>query len=110
MAEQTASDTKVYLPLPPPDTLYSENPQPELTEKERGMYDAVFAHFTKPDYNLPGFDSQNGVAENQDLKEKESFVEGERRKWAPELIEEEKFWLSYECILRWVEHFGLSEV
>lgn len=98
---EPADDTKVYLPLPPPDTLYTENPQAGLTEKEQEMYDTVFAHFDAPDYKLPGFEASDGDATNsEELKEKEGFLEGERRQWTPELIEEEKFWLSYECILR----------
>jgi len=81
--------TKVYQPLPPPDHLYAENPQAELAEPERNKYDTVFKHFTAQDYKLPGFEAHDsGVAE------------GERRKWTSDLIEEEKFWLSYECILR----------
>lgn len=95
---EPANDTKIYLPLPPPDTLYSEKPQADLTEAEKEMYDTVFAHFTVTDYKLPGFDSPN--EDGQALKEKAGFTEGEKRKWTPELIDEEKFWLSYECILR----------
>lgn len=99
---EPTNDTKVYLPLPPPDTLHSENPQKDLTEAEKTMYDTVFAHFTAADYKLPGFDSQNEGPDSQALKEKAGFTEGERRNWMPQLIEEEKFWLSYECILRCV--------
>jgi len=90
----SSDTTKVYLPLPPPDNLYAENPQAELAGPEKEMYDAVFNHFTALDYRLPGFD------ESHDSEDKETHVEGEGRKWTPELIEEEKFWLSHECIRR----------
>jgi len=94
-SQMSSSDTtKVYLPLPPPDNLYAENPQAELAGPEKEMYDAVFNHFTTLDYRLPGFD------ESHDSEDKETHVEGEGRKWTPELIEEEKFWLSHECIRR----------
>ncbi|KXN84742.1 CRAL-TRIO domain-containing protein C23B6.04c [Leucoagaricus sp. SymC.cos] len=94
--ESTNDTNKIYLPLPPPDTLHSENPQATLTESEKEMYDAVFAHFTATGYGLPGFE------EEESANEKEGYVEGERRKWTSELIEEERFWLSYECILRFL--------
>lgn len=96
--------TKVYQPLPPPDHLYAENPQAELAESEQDKYDAVLKHFTAPDYHLPGFEThESEVADDEHgavKDEKETPIEGERRKWTSELIEEEKFWLSYECLLR----------
>jgi hypothetical protein len=100
--ESTNDSTKVYLPLPPPDDLHKEDPQAQLTSSESGMYDVVFLHFTTPDYKLPGFESQDEAvaSESDELEEKEGYAEGQRRKWTSELIEEEKFWLSYECILR----------
>jgi hypothetical protein len=98
--EHTSDENaKVYLPLPPPDNLNSENPQAELSATEKELYDAVLGHFTVAEYKLPGFDSVV-AEENDEPKEKEGFAEGKRQKWTPELIEEEKFWLSYECILR----------
>lgn len=66
---------KVYTPLPPPDDLYSKDPLPPLTERERKSYNEVYQHFAKAGYRLSGV--TNG-----------------------ELSEDEKFWLSYECILR----------
>ena len=94
--------TKVYQPLPPPDHLYAENPQAELAEPEKNKYNTVFKHFTAQDYKLPGFEAHDsGVADkNETMRDKKNRIEGERRKWTSNLIEEEKFWLSYECILR----------
>ncbi|KAJ3564306.1 hypothetical protein NP233_g8380 [Leucocoprinus birnbaumii] len=101
---ESTTDTKVYLPLPPPDNLYTENPQAELTEQEKEAYDTVLGHFTASDYKLPGYESsEEGEAAGESEKsEGEGGAEGEKRKWTSELIEEEKFWLSYECILRYL--------
>ncbi len=66
---------KVYTPLPPPDGLYEKDPLPPLTEKERQSYNQVRQHFAETGYRLPG--EAHG-----------------------KLTEDEKFWLSYECILR----------
>jgi len=98
----TLDTTKVYQPLAPPDHLHAENPRAELAEPERDKYNTVLEHFTAPDYKLPGFEAHDsGVAdEKETIKDEENCIEGERRKWTSELIEEEKFWLSYECILR----------
>lgn len=49
---------------------------PELTEIQTDMWQTVHTHFSKDGYIIPG------------LTEK------------AELMEVEKFWLSYECILR----------
>jgi hypothetical protein len=69
--------SKVYEPIEPPVALYSEDPRAHLTDREQLMYDAVLQHFSKDDYLIPGL--ENGA-----------------------LTEAEKFFLSYECLLRLV--------
>lgn len=71
---------KVYTPMAPPSTIYKNDPRAVLSSAEQIIYDELFAHFTaeNPLYTLP--DVENG-----------------------ELQEREKFWLSRECILRYVE-------
>ncbi|TFK75199.1 CRAL/TRIO domain-containing protein [Pluteus cervinus] len=71
-------NTKVYTPLPPPPTTLQSDPRETLTETELGQYDEVLVHFTKDEYKLPGQDP------------------------AMELEEAEKFWLSRECLLRYL--------
>lgn len=69
---------KVYTPLLPPSTIYEDDPRAVLTVAEQSLYDEVLAHFTtQPVYVLPGVETG-------------------------ELQEQEKFWLSRECILRCV--------
>lgn len=99
-----SSNNKVYLPIPSPDGLYSENPQEKLTETEQEHYDVVFSHFNNSEYKLPGFEDLDKAKERlEEVRKREGF-DGERlrREWTAELVEEEKFWLSYECILRCV--------
>jgi hypothetical protein len=98
--ESSNSDNKVYLPLPPPDNLYSKNPQENLTETQQEIYDAVFSHFSKSEYRHPGFEDLDSVKKRLEELRKKEQLEGERRQWTGELIDEEKFWLSYECMLR----------
>lgn len=98
--ELSDSNNKVYVPLPPPDGMYSENPQEKLTETEQEKYKAVFSHFSNSEYKLPGFEDQDSVKERLEELNKKEGLEGERRQWTGELIDEEKFWLSYDCILR----------
>jgi hypothetical protein len=70
---------KVYVPIPPrPAGYFQTNPRADLTEDERSMYEEVLAHFTKDSYVLPN--EEKG-----------------------ELTEKEKFWLSRECLLRYVK-------
>lgn len=71
---------KVYTPMAPPSTIYKNDPRAVLSNAEQSLYDEVLAHFSaeNPFYTLP--DVENG-----------------------ELQEREKFWLSRECILRYVE-------
>ncbi|KAF4613495.1 hypothetical protein D9613_007525 [Agrocybe pediades] len=75
----TSSD-KVFLPIPPPTAILHKNdPRAVLSTNEQKMFDEVLAHFTRADpvYVLP--DVENG-----------------------ELTEREKFWLSRECLLRYL--------
>ncbi|KAH0833219.1 CRAL TRIO domain-containing protein [Lanmaoa asiatica] len=51
----------------------------ELTEKEKAEYDRVLAHFASPEYVLPSVETEKGA-----------------------LMEVERMWLSYECILRYL--------
>ncbi|KAH7926357.1 CRAL/TRIO domain-containing protein [Leucogyrophana mollusca] len=62
----------VYEPLPVPERLDAAPPG-ELSDKESTLLDKVLAHFSAEDYALDG-----------------------------ELKEEEKMWLSYECMLRYL--------
>ncbi|KAF8968123.1 CRAL-TRIO domain-containing protein [Flammula alnicola] len=75
----TAVQDKVFLPLHPPPTTYKNEPHAVLSNSEQTMYDEVLAHFTKsdPEYSLPNIEKG-------------------------ELMDEEKFWLSRECILRYL--------
>lgn len=68
-----------FVAPPPPRVQTEENPHaPEkLTESQQKAFDEVFAHFSKEDYKVPG-------------EEKGS------------LKDEEKYWLSYECMLRYL--------
>ncbi|KAF9468031.1 CRAL-TRIO domain-containing protein [Collybia nuda] len=68
---------KSYLPTTPPAPVVEADPRATLTDAEREMYAAVLEHFSVPTYTLPGV--ENG-----------------------ELLEEEKFWLSCECLLRYL--------
>lgn len=70
-------DTKIYVPLPPPKEKESVS-LPELKPEHVQMQEKIQGHFTKDGYTLPGIESGG------------------------ELMEEEKFWLSYECQLRLV--------
>jgi hypothetical protein len=72
-----ASIEKVFTQLQPPTTTYKDDPHAILSQSEQTMYDEVLGHFTKsePVYSIP--DLEKG-----------------------ELMDEEKFWLSRECILR----------
>ncbi|EKM78889.1 hypothetical protein AGABI1DRAFT_107340 [Agaricus bisporus var. burnettii JB137-S8] len=99
-----SSNNKVYLPIPPPDGLYSENPQEKLTEIEQEHYDVVFSHFNNSEYKLPGYEDLDKAKERlEEVRKREGFEsEMRRREWTAELVEEEKFWLSYECILRYL--------
>jgi len=68
-----------FVAPPPPYLQAKENPHApdKLSESQQKAFDEVFAHFVKEDYTLPG-------VENGKLKD------------------EEKYWLSYECMLRYL--------
>ncbi|KAJ3714888.1 CRAL TRIO domain-containing protein [Lentinula guzmanii] len=68
---------KVYTPLHPPKETV-KLAVPELKAPQIKMQEKIQEHFTKVGYTLPGID-ENG-----------------------NLMEEEKFWLSYECQLRYL--------
>ncbi|KAH8834727.1 CRAL TRIO domain-containing protein [Flagelloscypha sp. PMI_526] len=74
------STSKVFTPLPPPENpLVSASPL-ELSAQQVELYKAVEDHFSEESFKLSG--------------------------WSPEkeasLSEKEKFWLSHECILRFL--------
>jgi hypothetical protein len=68
---------KVFTQLQPPTTTCKDDPHAVLSQSEQTMYDEVLGHFTKsePAYSIPNVEKG-------------------------ELMDEEKFWLSRECILR----------
>lgn len=68
---------KLYLPTTPPAPVVEADPRATLTDVEREMYTAVLEHFSVPVYTIPGLEKG-------------------------ELLEEEKFWLSSECLLRYL--------
>ncbi|KAF5367525.1 hypothetical protein D9758_003628 [Tetrapyrgos nigripes] len=72
----TMSSSKIYEPLPPPSGK-KDSSQPPLTPEQTKLQADVLAHFVKSGYVIPGV--QDG-----------------------QLTEEEKFWLSYECQLRYL--------
>ncbi|OJA17109.1 hypothetical protein AZE42_02600 [Rhizopogon vesiculosus] len=70
--------TSIHLPLPVPD--YPDaHPPPALSEKEQTLYDRVLEHFSVADYIIPGINEDKAA-----------------------LIVDEKIWLSYECLLRYL--------
>ncbi|KAH6913447.1 CRAL/TRIO domain-containing protein [Coprinopsis sp. MPI-PUGE-AT-0042] len=69
---------KIYTPVPPRASYFQEDPRAKLSSEEDGMYKEVLAHFTKEGYSLPNVDSEGA------------------------LTEKEKFWLSRECLLRYL--------
>lgn len=54
------SSSTVQTPFPVPSRL-DALPPPELSEKEQAGYDSVLAHFSNPDYVLPGVDTEEGM-------------------------------------------------
>ena len=66
----------VFEPIYPP-TVCETDPREVLTDVEQEMYDHVLKHFSEAAYMIP--EVENGV-----------------------LTEAEKFWLSRECLLRYV--------
>jgi len=72
-----ASADKVFLPIPPPSAPHKDDPRAVLSANEQKMYDEALSHFTRSDpvYSIPNVEKG-------------------------ELTDQEKFWLSRECILR----------
>ncbi|EGN98659.1 hypothetical protein SERLA73DRAFT_181226 [Serpula lacrymans var. lacrymans S7.3] len=70
------SESQIFEPIPVP-VLPDPKPLPELSANEAMMYEKVYQHFVQDGYVVP--ELENG-----------------------ELLEEEKMWLSYECILRYL--------
>ncbi|KAG8213105.1 CRAL TRIO domain-containing protein [Butyriboletus roseoflavus] len=68
----------VQTPLPVPSHPNVAPPR-ELTEEEQAEYESVLAHFANPDYVVPSVETEKGA-----------------------LMEVERMWLSYECILRYI--------
>ncbi|KAL0065106.1 Phosphatidylinositol transfer protein (PITP) [Marasmius tenuissimus] len=69
---------RVHEPLLPPKDIIPFS-TPTLTSQQEQMQKEVQAHFSKDGYKIPGIEEEKG-----------------------ELLEEEKFWLSYECQLRYL--------
>ncbi|KAF8656203.1 hypothetical protein AX16_002639 [Volvariella volvacea WC 439] len=72
------SDDCVYTPLSPPPTKLTQDPFANVSETEGQQYKEVLTHFSKDDYKLPGLDADAA------------------------LTDKEKFWLSRECLLRFL--------
>jgi hypothetical protein len=68
----------IHVPLPIPTHLDEASP-PALSEKEQTLYDTVLEHFSVADYTLPSVDQEKAA-----------------------LVVDEKYWLSYECLLRYL--------
>ncbi|KAG6842317.1 hypothetical protein C0991_010605 [Blastosporella zonata] len=68
---------KIHEPILPP-TVCDTDPRATLTDAEHKMYDEVLEHMSEAAYTIPGIE-ENG-----------------------ELTEAEKFWLSRECLLRYL--------
>ncbi|KAG2131312.1 CRAL TRIO domain-containing protein [Suillus clintonianus] len=66
----------IHVPLPVPTHPHEVESPPALSEKNQTLYDCVLEHFSTEDYALPDIDQA--------------------------LTVDEKFWLSYECLLRYL--------
>ncbi|KDR76225.1 hypothetical protein GALMADRAFT_247498 [Galerina marginata CBS 339.88] len=73
------SAEKAFLPIRPPATTFNDDPHAVLSPAEQKMYDEVLGHLTRttPVYTIPNIEKG-------------------------ELTEDEKFWISRECILRYL--------
>jgi hypothetical protein len=69
----------IHVPLPVPTHSHEATPPSALSEKEQTLYDRVLEHFAAVDYTLPNVDQERAA-----------------------LMVDEKFWLSYECLLRYL--------
>ncbi|GBE88286.1 CRAL/TRIO domain-containing protein [Sparassis latifolia] len=70
----------IYTPLPPPNIsskTVKEPPELSLTSDHQRLFDEVLAHYSNEKYTIPAVEDGK-------------------------LREEEKFWLSYECLLRYL--------
>ncbi|KAL1726068.1 CRAL-TRIO domain-containing protein [Schizophyllum commune] len=90
---------KVTVPHPPPSAA-DATPPVTLTDAQADMHKTVLEHFTAPDYKLPPGPAGEKL-HGCDLGDKAEEY-GERTEFGPELIEEEKFWLSWECVHRYL--------
>lgn len=68
-------DTVFETPVPP--TVHETDPRVDLTDSEQLIYEDVLKHFNDPTYNIPGVEQG-------------------------ELTEQERFWLSRDCLLRYL--------
>ncbi|RXW15283.1 hypothetical protein EST38_g10570 [Candolleomyces aberdarensis] len=68
---------KCHTPLKPLSSYHVSDPRAKLSESEQKMYDEVLAHFSPDSYALPGLEKGD-------------------------LTDQEKFWLSRDCILRFL--------
>ncbi|KAG1729620.1 CRAL-TRIO domain-containing protein [Suillus paluster] len=68
----------IHVPVPVPTHPEQASP-PALSEKEQTLYDLVLEHFSAAEYRLPGITQKKSA-----------------------LMVDEKFWLSYECLLRYL--------
>ena len=73
----SSSSEKVFLPISPPTICNKDDPRASLEESEQAIYDEVEKHFSQTDYSIPNIEKG-------------------------QLMDQEKFWLSRECILRYV--------
>ncbi|TFK27515.1 hypothetical protein FA15DRAFT_171250 [Coprinopsis marcescibilis] len=73
------------LPIPPLPSYHVHDPSPPLTGVQTAAYGTLLAHFVRQNYNLPP-------------TKIEPFVD--------ELKEGERFWLSRECMLRFLRASG----
>ncbi|KAG2340748.1 CRAL/TRIO domain-containing protein [Suillus weaverae] len=69
----------IHVPLPIPTHLDEASLPSALSEKEQTLYDIVLEHFSVADYTLPNVNQEKAA-----------------------LVVDEKFWLSYECLLRYL--------
>jgi hypothetical protein len=69
----------IHVPLPLPTRSHETAPPSALSEKNKTSYDCVLEHFASVDYTLPNVSQEKAA-----------------------LTEDEKFWLSYECLLRYL--------
>ncbi|KAG2149105.1 CRAL TRIO domain-containing protein [Suillus bovinus] len=69
----------IHVPLPVPTPSHEIAPPSALSEKQQTAYDHVLEHFTAVDYALPNVNQEKAA-----------------------LTVDENFWLSYECLLRYL--------